>query len=47
MKLGDIGIVYSEGKDGVHRQGVGLIMNKEAAKSCLGWDGINDEDTNL
>jgi len=42
MKLGDIEFVYSGGKDGVHRQGVGLIVNKKAAKSCLGWEGINN-----
>ena len=42
MKLGDTGLVYSDRKDGVHRQGVGLMMNKEAAKSCLGWEGINN-----
>ncbi|XP_065568837.1 uncharacterized protein LOC136032454 [Artemia franciscana] len=29
-------------KDGVHRQGVGPMMNKEAAKSCLGCGGINN-----
>ena len=40
MKLGGIEFVYSGRKDGVHRQGVGLMMNKEAAvKSCLGWEG--------
>ncbi|XP_065575210.1 uncharacterized protein LOC136036808 [Artemia franciscana] len=32
MKLGN----------GVHRQGVGLMMNKEAAKSFLGWEGLNN-----
>ena len=37
MKLGDIEFFYLGRKDGVHRQGLGLIMNKEAAKSCLGW----------
>ncbi|XP_065578676.1 uncharacterized protein LOC136039119 [Artemia franciscana] len=42
MKLGDIEFVYSGRKDGVHRQGVRLMMNKEAAKSCLGWEGINN-----
>ena len=42
MKLGDIEFVYSGRKDGGHRQGVGLMMNKEAAKSCLGWEGINN-----
>ena len=35
MKLGDIGFVYSGRKDRVHRQEVGLMMNKEPAKSCL------------
>ena len=40
MKLGDIEIVYSHRKDGIHRQGVGLMMNKDVAKSCLGWEGI-------
>ena len=42
MKLGDIEFVYSGRKDGVHRQGVGLMVNKEAAKSCLGWEGIKN-----
>ena len=28
-------------KDRVARLGVGLIMNKEACKSCLGFQGIN------
>ena len=42
MKLGDIEFVYSGRKDGVHRQGVGLMMNNEAAKSCSGWEGINN-----
>ena len=42
MKLGDIEFVYSSRKDGAHRQGVGLMMNKEAAKSCLGWEHINN-----
>ena len=32
---------YSDRKYGVNRQGVGLMMNKEAAESCLGWEGIN------
>ena len=41
MKLGDIEFVYSGRKDRIHRQGVGLMMNKEAAKSCLGWEGFN------
>ena len=42
MKLGDIEFFYSGRKDGVHRQGVGLMVNKEAAKSCLGREGINN-----
>ena len=42
MKLGDIEFVYSGRKDEVHRQGVGLMMNKETAKFCLGWEGINN-----
>ena len=46
MKLGDIEFVYSGRKDGVHRQGVGLMMNKEAAMSCLGWEGINNRIVN-
>ena len=40
MKVGDIEFVYSGRKDVVHRQGVGLMMNKEAAKSCLSCEGI-------
>ena len=31
MKLGDIQLVFSGRKDGIHRQGVGLMMNKKAA----------------
>jgi hypothetical protein len=42
MKSGDIELIYSGSKDGVHRQGVGLMMNKESAKSRLGWEGINN-----
>jgi hypothetical protein len=42
MKLGDIEFIYSGWKDGVHRQGVELMKNKEAAKSYLGWGGINN-----
>jgi exonuclease III len=42
IKLGDIEFVYSTRKDGEHRQGVGFMMNKEAAKFCLGWYGINE-----
>ena len=26
----------------IHKQGAGLVMIKEAAKSCLGWEGINN-----
>ena len=42
MKLCDTEFVYSGRKDGVHGQGVGLMMNKEAAESCLGLEGINN-----
>ena len=42
MKLCDIEFVFSGRNNGVHRQGVGLIMNKEAAKSCLGWKGMHN-----
>ena len=42
MKLGDIEFAYSGRKDGLHRQGVGLMMNKEATKSWLGWEGIDN-----
>ena len=42
VKLSDIEFVYSGRKDGVHRQGVGLMMNKKAAKSRLDWEGINN-----
>ena len=41
-KLGDIEFVYTGRKGRVHRQGIGLMMNKEAAKSCLGWECINN-----
>ena len=43
MKLGDLEFVYSDRKDGVHRQRVGLRINKEADKFCLGWEGINNK----
>ena len=43
IKLGGIEFIYSGGKDGVHRHGVGLMINKEAAKSCLGWKSINNK----
>ena len=42
MELGDITFIYSGKKDGVQRQGVGLIVNKKVAKSCLGWKGIKN-----
>ena len=42
IALGDIEFVYTGRRDGVHRQGLGIMMNKEAAKSCLGWEGINN-----
>jgi len=42
MKLGDKEFIYSGKKHGVHRMGVRLMMNKEASKSCLGWEGINN-----
>ena len=42
MKLGDIKFVYSGRKDGVQRLGVGLLINKETDKSCLGWEVINN-----
>ena len=42
MKIGDVEFVYSGRLDGMHRQGVGLMMNKGAAKSCLGREGINN-----
>jgi hypothetical protein len=35
MKLGDTEFIYSGKKERGHRQGIGLIMNKEAAKSSL------------
>ena len=36
MTLGDIEFVYTDREDRVQREGVGLMMNKEASKSCLG-----------
>ena len=42
MKLDDIEFFHSGRKDGIHRQDVGIMMNKEATKSCLGWEGINN-----
>ena len=41
MKLGNIAFIYSSRKDGMHRQGEGLMTNKEAAKFCLFWKDIN------
>ena len=32
----------SGGKDGVRRQGAGLMINKESAKCYLGSEGINN-----
>ena len=40
MKLCYIEFIYSGRKDGAHRQVVGFMMNKEAAKFWLGWTGI-------
>ena len=40
MKLGHMEFVYTGRKDGIRRQGVEFMMNKEAAKSSLGWEGI-------
>ena len=43
MKLVDIiNFVYLGKKDGVHSQGVGLMMKKETVNSCLGWEGIKN-----
>ena len=42
MKLCDMQLIYSGKKDGVHRQGAGLMINKEAAKSCVGRECINN-----
>ena len=46
MTLGDIEFLYSGRKDGVYRNRAGLMMNKESATSCLGWEGINNANTN-
>ena len=37
MKLGGIELIYTSRKDRVCGQGIGLKMNKDTAKSCLGW----------
>ena len=42
MKLGDKEFIYTDQKDGAHRQGAGPMINKEAAKFFLGWEGINN-----
>ena len=42
IKLGAIESVCSGRKDGVYTQGVKLMINKEAPKSYLGWEGINN-----
>ncbi|XP_065579614.1 uncharacterized protein LOC136039643 [Artemia franciscana] len=41
MKLGDIEFVHSSRKDRVHRQGIGFIINKEAAKACFALKGTS------
>jgi len=41
MRLYDTEFIYSCRKNGVYRQGIGLLMNKEASKSHIGWKGIN------
>jgi hypothetical protein len=41
MKIDYVECIYSCKKDGVHRQGEGLMRNKGASKSCLDWEGIN------
>jgi len=41
MKLGGIEFIYSDRKDDVHRQRIDLMMNKEASKFCLSWEGFN------
>ena len=43
MKLIDIEFIYLGTKDRTQRQGIGLMMNKEASKSCLGWQNINNK----
>ena len=42
MKLGDIEFVFSGRKDGAHKQGVGLLMNKVAPKSFLCCKSTNN-----
>ena len=39
IKLDDIELIHSDRKHEVQRQGEGLM---KAAKSCLGWEGINN-----
>ena len=41
MELSYIDFIYSVKEDGVHKQGIGLMMNTKVSKSCLGWEGIN------
>jgi hypothetical protein len=36
MNLRAVEFIYSGRIEGVHMQGVGLMMNKEASKSCIG-----------
>ena len=40
MKLGDTEFIYSGRNDGIHRKGVRLMMNKEAAKSGFAWKAL-------
>lgn len=40
--IGDLELIYSGRSDGIHRQGVGLLMSKKASKACLGWQGISN-----
>jgi hypothetical protein len=42
IKLDDIEYIYSGRNDGIHRQRIRLKMNKKAAKSCLGKEGIDN-----
>ena len=46
MRLGDIEFVYRDRKDRIQRQRAGFMIYKEAAKSFLGWEGINNMNTN-
>ena len=41
-ELGDMKFTYSGRKEKKNKQGLGIMMSRVAAKSCFGWECIND-----